>query len=60
MRAAVSASGSVQGQFGWGSEQSGLVKDVPPHGRGLELDDPYGLLQPKLFYNSVINYTFLS
>jgi len=25
--------GSVQGQVGWGFEQSGLVKDVPAHGR---------------------------
>jgi len=26
--------GSVQGQVGWSSEQSGLVEDVPAHGRG--------------------------
>ena len=27
--------GSVQGQVGWSSEQPGLVKDVPAHGRGV-------------------------
>jgi len=27
--------GSVQGQVGWSSEQLGLVKDVPAHGRGV-------------------------
>lgn len=30
---------SVQGQVGWGSEQSGLVEGDPAQGRGLELDD---------------------
>ena len=28
--------GSVQGQFGWGFEQPGLVEGVPAHGRGIE------------------------
>jgi len=27
--------GSVHGQAGWGFEQSGLVEDVPAHGRGV-------------------------
>jgi len=27
--------GSVQGQAGWNFEQTGLVEDVPAHGRGL-------------------------
>jgi len=27
--------GRVQGQVGWSSEQSGLVEDVPAHGRGV-------------------------
>jgi len=27
--------GSVQGQVGWSSEHSGLVEDVPVHGRGV-------------------------
>jgi len=26
--------GRVQGQFGWSSEQHGLVEDVSAHGRG--------------------------
>jgi len=26
--------GNIQGQVGWGSEQPGLVEDVPAHGRG--------------------------
>ena len=26
--------GNIQGQFGWGSEQPGLVEDVPAHCRG--------------------------
>lgn len=30
---------SVQGQPGWGFEQSGLVEGVPVHSRGLALDD---------------------
>jgi len=31
--------GNIQGQVGWGSEQPGLVEDVPAHCRGAELDD---------------------
>jgi len=31
--------GNNQGQIGWGSEQPGLVEDVPSHCRGLGLDD---------------------
>ena len=30
---------NVQGQVGWGSEQPGLVEDVPAHCRGVGLDD---------------------
>lgn len=35
-------SGSIQGKAEWGSEQSGLPKDIPAHGRGLQLDDLQG------------------
>ena len=28
--------GNIQGQIGWGSEQPGLVEDVPAHCRGLD------------------------
>jgi len=31
--------GDIQGQVGWGFEQSGLVEDVPAHCRGVGLDD---------------------
>jgi len=31
--------GNTQGQIGWGSEQPGLVEDVPAHCRGIGLDD---------------------
>jgi len=31
--------GSIQGQVGLGSEQPGLVEDVPAHCRGVGLDD---------------------
>jgi len=31
--------GNLQGQVGWGSEQPGLVEDVPAHCRGVGLDD---------------------
>jgi len=31
--------GNVQGQVGWGSEQPGLVEDVPACCRGVGLDD---------------------
>jgi len=30
---------NIQGQVGWGSEQPGLVDDVPAHCRGIGLDD---------------------
>jgi len=33
-----SLSGSVEGQFGRGFEQPGLVEGVPAHGWGLDLD----------------------
>jgi len=31
--------GNIQGQVGQGSEQPGLVEDVPAHCRGFGLDD---------------------
>ena len=31
--------GDIQAQVGWGSEQHDLVKDIPAHCRGVELDD---------------------
>jgi len=31
--------GNTQGQVGWGSEQPGLVEDVPAHCRGVGLGD---------------------
>ena len=31
--------GSVQSQVGWGFKQTDVVKDVPAHGRAVELDD---------------------
>ena len=31
--------GNIQGQVGWGSEQPGLVEDVPAHCRAVGLDD---------------------
>lgn len=38
------------------SEQPGLVKDVPVHGWGLELDDLRGLFQPKPFHDPVKSF----
>jgi len=56
-----SVPGGVQGQVGWGPGQPGLVLDVevggPSPGRGLELDDPWGPLQPKPFYDSMFLIT---
>jgi len=50
--------GGVQGQVGWSPGQPGRVPDLdiggPACGRGLELDDPWGPFQPKLFCDSVI------
>lgn len=31
--------GHIQGDIGWGLEQSGLAEGVPAQGRGLEQDD---------------------
>ena len=31
--------GNIQGQVGWGSEQPGLVEDIPAPCRGVRLDD---------------------
>jgi len=45
--------GSVQGQAGWDSEQSGLVGGVPTYSRGSELDDLKGPLPLKPFYDSM-------
>ena len=50
--------GSVQGQAGWGFEQSGLEGGVPAYSRGLELDDLKGPLQLKPFYDSMNNSNF--
>jgi len=45
-------------QVGWGPGQSGLVPDLEVGGsacgRGLELNDPWDLFQPKPFYDSLI------
>jgi len=30
---------NIQGQDGWGSEQPGVVEDVPEHCRGVGLDN---------------------
>jgi len=30
---------NIQGQVGWGSEQPGLIKDIPAYCRGVGLDD---------------------
>ena len=50
--------GGVQGQVGWGSGQPGLVLDMedgsPECGRGLEFHDPWGPLQPKPSYDSIL------
>lgn len=48
----------VQGQVSQGLEQPGRVKDVPAHGRTLELDGLKGPLQPKLFWDSLIRPLF--
>lgn len=32
-------SGNLSGQVGWHSEQPDLVKDIPVHSRGVELDN---------------------
>jgi len=34
-------SGNIQGQVGQGSEQPGLVEDIPAHCRGIGLCDLY-------------------
>ena len=50
--------GGVQGQVGWGPGQPGLVLNVeiggPACGRELELHDPWGPLQPKPSYDSIL------
>ena len=52
-------SGSIQGQAGWGCEQSGLWEVSLPTAEGLVQDDLKGPFQPKPFYDS-INQTFSS
>jgi len=47
--------GKIQVQVGWGSEQCGLVVDVPAHCRGVGLETFKGPFQPKLFYDSTKN-----
>jgi len=37
---------SIQGQAGWGSEQTSLERGVPAYSRGLQLDDLKGPFQP--------------
>jgi len=44
--------GSIQGQAGWGFEQTGLEGGVPAYSRGLEPDDLKSPFQPKPFYDS--------
>ena len=46
--------GNIQGQVGWGSEQPGLVEDVPAHCRGLGQMTSKCPFQPKAFYDSMI------
>lgn len=53
----------VQNQVGWGPGQHCLVKNlevvVPACGRELKLDDPCCPFQPKPFYDSMIQMSFL-
>jgi len=44
---------NIQGQVRQGSEQPGLVVDVPAHCRALEQMTFKGPFQPKLFYDSI-------
>lgn len=49
--------GDIQGKAGCGSEQPGIVEDVPAHSRVVRLGPARtseGLFQPKLFYNLMI------
>ena len=46
--------GNVQGQVGCGSQQYGLVEDVPAHWAGWYYVTFEGPLQPKLFDDSMI------
>jgi len=43
--------GNVQGQVGQGSEQPGLVEDVPAHCRGLDYMTFKSPFQLQLFYD---------
>ena len=45
--------GGTQGQVGWGPGQPELLGGIPSQGRGLQLHDLQGLLQPKPFYDSM-------
>jgi len=45
----------IQGQAGCGSGQPGLLVGDPAHSRGLELDEHCGPLQPRPFYDSMID-----
>lgn len=45
--------GCVQDQVGWGSEQPGVMEDVPAHGQGVRTTLSLGSL-PKPFNDSVL------
>jgi len=44
----------IQGQAGWGFEQSGLMGGVPAYSRGVELNGIKSPFQPKSFYDSKV------
>ena len=46
--------GSIQGQAGWGFEQSGLEGGVPVYSRELEVAGLKGPFHSKLFNDSMI------
>ena len=45
--------GNIQSQAGQGSEQPGLVEDIPAHCRCLSQMPSKGPFQPKTFYDSM-------
>lgn len=50
--------GNIQCQTGSGSEQPGLVKDVPARGRGVGLMTFKGPFQPQIFCHSLLSVLF--